>query len=279
VPILREDRLAGAALDGSGLDIDVAALHQGCVRAVGRAGARLVTGARATALERGAGLWHVRTRAGDFAAPVVVNAAGAWADEVARQAGVGPLGLQPMRRTAIGLPPPPGHDIRAWPLAIDVDESFYFKPEAGPLLLSPANEDPSSPCDAVADELDVAIAIDRYERATTMAVTRIAHRRAGLRSFFADRTPVVGFDLRATGFFWLRGRVAMASRPRRRWRAWWQHCSTAGLSRKTSRARASRRTCWRRRALRWRAAERPAAPARSTRWSDRPGTGRTVRRA
>jgi D-arginine dehydrogenase len=121
------------------------------------------------------------------------------------QAGAKAVGLQPMRRTAMTVAAPAGCDVRHWPAVIDADESFYFKPDAGQLLLSPANEDPMDPCDAVPDELDVAIAVDRFERATTMRVQRVSHRWAGLRSFVADRTPVVGFDPRVEGFFWLAG--------------------------------------------------------------------------
>ena len=205
VPILRLDWAAGSLLDESGHDIDVAALHQGYLRMARRAGARTVLDAGAVALERRGGLWRVRSRAGDFEAPVLVNATGAWADAVARQAGARAVGLQPMRRTVVVLPAPPEHDVRAWPLVIDVDEQFYFKPDAGQLLLSPANEDPMPPCDVVPEELDVAIAVDRFERATTVVVKRVTHRWAGLRSFVADRTPVVGFDARAEGFFWLAG--------------------------------------------------------------------------
>jgi D-arginine dehydrogenase len=165
----------------------------------------LVTGAGDTTIERRAGLWRVRSRAGDFEAPVLVNAAGAWADAVAKQAGVRPVGMAPMRRSMVTLPPPRDCDIRDWPMVIDVDEEFYFKPDAGQIILSPANEDPQAPCDAAPDELDVAIAVDRFERATTARVTRITHRWAGLRTFVADRTPVVGFDGETEGFFWFAG--------------------------------------------------------------------------
>ncbi|MGH8031078.1 MAG: NAD(P)/FAD-dependent oxidoreductase [Luteimonas sp.] len=203
VPILDPEWVAGALYDDSGFDIDVAALLQRYAARARRAGVRLVMGARSVEIQRKDGLWHVHSAAGDFAAPVLVNATGAWADDVARSAGVRTVGLQPMRRTAMTLEAPPGLDIRAWPLVIDVDEEFYFKPDAGQLLLSPANEDLQAPGDAAADELDVAIAVDRFERATTLEVRRIPHRWAGLRSFVADRTPVVGFDPGTEGFFWL----------------------------------------------------------------------------
>ncbi len=204
-PILRPAWLAGAAIDETGSDIDVAAVHQGCLRLARRAGARVVLDAFETAIALGPQGWCVRTRAGDFEAPVLVNATGAWADAVARTAGVPPVGLQPMRRTAVTLPAPAGCDIAAWPLVMDIDEQFYFKPDAGQLLLSPANEDPMDPCDAAPDEMDIAIAVDRFEAATTVPVRKINHRWAGLRSFVADRSPVAGFDPAAEGFFWLAG--------------------------------------------------------------------------
>jgi D-arginine dehydrogenase len=150
-------------------------------------------------IERRGGDWHVASAAGEVAAPILVNAAGAWGDVVARLAGVAPIGLTPLRRTCVTLPAPAGQDIRHWPMVIDVGEEFYFKPEAGHLLLSPANEDPEDPCDAAPDELDVAIAVDRFEHATGLQVQRLNHRWAGLRTF------VAGFDPVADGFFWLVG--------------------------------------------------------------------------
>jgi D-arginine dehydrogenase len=204
-PVLRPDWVAGGLLDDSGHDMDVAAIHVGYLRLGRQAGMRLVTGAAESAITRDARAWRVRTRAGEFVAPVLVNAAGAWADRVAVAAGVRPLGLLPLRRTVVLLPAPAGHEIAAWPLVIDVEEEFYFKPDAGKLLLSPANEDPMEPCDAMPDDIDVAIAVDRFEHATTVQVTRVGHSWAGLRSFVADRSPVAGFAPDAEGFFWLAG--------------------------------------------------------------------------
>jgi D-arginine dehydrogenase len=165
----------------------------------------LVLNAGSTRVERCNERWKVETLAGVYEAPVVVNAAGAWGDHVANLFGATPVGLEPMRRTVITVPVPSGTDIRDWPLVIDVDEEFYFKPDAGHLLLSPANEDASAPCDAVPDEMDIAIVVDRFERATTLPIGRIHHRWAGLRTFAADRSPVVGFDDEVAGFFWLVG--------------------------------------------------------------------------
>ena len=205
VPILRPEAVAAAALDDSGRDMEVAAILQGYLRLLRRAGAQVVLGAGEVSLHRQAGQWTVDSRAGRFQAPVLVNATGAWADVVARQAGARPVGLQPMRRTAMTIPAPEGHDTRHWPMVIDVDETVYFKPDAGQFLLSPANEDPMDPCDVAPEELDIAIAVDRFEALTTHPVRRIAHRWAGLRSFVADRAPVAGWDPQAEGFFWLAG--------------------------------------------------------------------------
>ena len=204
-PILNADWVAGGVLDTSGHDLDVATIHLGFLRRARRSGVRVVLDARETQLERRDDEWHVTTAQGAFSAPVLVNATGAWGDAVARSAGVKPVGLQPLRRSCITVPAPADQDIRDWPMVIGVDEDFYFKPDAGQLLVSPANEDLSEPCDAVAEELDIALAIDRFERVTTVSVTRLNHRWAGLRSFVADRSPVAGFDPVIRGFFWLVG--------------------------------------------------------------------------
>ncbi|MEI9995591.1 MAG: FAD-binding oxidoreductase [Rhizomicrobium sp.] len=205
VPILRDDYIATALLDENGGDIDVDALLQGFLRAARRSGCLLRCGGRATAMHHKDGLWHMATAEFDCAAPLVVNAAGAWADSLAALAGLKPLGLAPMRRTALTVAAGQDWNMASWPMAIDVDELFYFKPEAGALLLSPADETISEPCDAQAEEIDVAYAVERVERATTLRVRRVLHRWAGLRTFAPDRTPVVGFDPRAQGFFWLAG--------------------------------------------------------------------------
>jgi D-arginine dehydrogenase len=204
-PLLSADWVAGGLLDESGHDMDVAALHLGYLKLGRHAGMELVTGVGDTRIERVGEVWRVHTRVGTFAAPVLVNATGAWADEVAQQAGVQPIGLQPLRRTAVLLAAPTGYDIARWPMVIDAEEEFYFKPDAGRLLLSPANEDPMPPCDAFPDDIDVAIAVDRFENATRMRVDRVGHSWAGLRSFVADRSPVAGYDTQAPGFFWLAG--------------------------------------------------------------------------
>jgi D-arginine dehydrogenase len=204
VPVLRPQGAAAALYEPGAMDIDVDALHQGFLRRLRRAGGQLVTNAPVTALTRTADRWIAVTPQGDFSAPIVVNAAGAWADRVAVLAGIAPLGLQPKRRTA-ALIDGPDLDFSGWPLVIDVDETVYFKPDARRLLISPADETDTGPCDAQPDDLDVAVAADRIERLTTLTIRRVTHRWAGLRTFAPDRTPVCGFDPRGEGFFWLAG--------------------------------------------------------------------------
>jgi D-arginine dehydrogenase len=204
-PALRPGFAACAILEPGAADIDVDALLQGYLRGFRGAGGHLVTGAQVRRLERRAGRWHAETSAGEFAASTVINAAGAWADAIAALAGIPPLGLTPKRRTVITFDPPGHCNVRGWPFTVDVDEQFYFKPDAGRILVSPCDETPSPPCDAQPEEWDAAVAVDRIEAATTLPVGTIAHKWAGLRSFFADRLPAVGPDPLDPGFFWLAG--------------------------------------------------------------------------
>jgi D-arginine dehydrogenase len=204
-PALRPETCERALLDPDAMDIDVHALHQGYLRSARLLGARVLSHAQVDALDRSASHWRVRAGEHEFTAAIVVNAAGAWADELARLAGASPLGLQPLRRTAITFDPPSAADVSGWPAVFDIGEQWYFKPDAGRLMASPADETPSLPCDAQPDEYDVATAVDRIERATTLNVRRLASRWAGLRSFFRDHTPVIGFDERIEGFFWVAG--------------------------------------------------------------------------
>lgn len=205
MPLLRRDYVADALLDEGASDIDVHALHQGYAAMLRRNGGQILCNARVTAIERSSGNWRVSSEAGRFEAPLLVNAAGAWADELASLAGVARIGLQPLRRTAALVDVPRMEGMQRWPLTIDIDEAFYFKPDAGRLLISPGDETPSAPCDAVPDEMDLTIAVDRIERATTLDIRRMHSRWAGLRSFVADRSPVAGFAPEAPGFFWLAG--------------------------------------------------------------------------
>ncbi len=203
-PILNPDYVAGA-LELNSADIDVDALHQGYLRQLRARGGRLIVDTEVTAMTRDAEGWRVVTPAGTFTAGVVVNAAGAWADALAALAGAQPVGLQPKRRTGVIVDAPEGSDSQQWPMVIDIDEQFYFRPDSGGLMLSPGDETPSAPCDAQPEELDIAIAIDRVQSATTLVVRRPRRSWAGLRSFVADRTPVVGFAPETPGFFWLAG--------------------------------------------------------------------------
>ena len=205
VPVLRPAQAVAGLLEPNAADIDVHALHQGYLRGIRAKGGRLVCDAEVLDATPAGGNWRLVTRAGTFAAPVVINAAGAWADDFAALAGAAPIGLVPKRRTVITFEAPAGLAIAAWPQLVDADERFYFKPDAGRILATPADETPSPPCDAQPEEMDVALCIERIEAATRLKVTRLHRKWAGLRSFVADRTPVVGFDPVRPGFFWLAG--------------------------------------------------------------------------
>jgi len=204
VPGLRPGWTTGA-LEPDCCDIDVAALHQHYLGEARRGGAELRCKAGLIGGERDGAGWLVRLADGDTVhCDTLVNAAGAWADPVARLAGVAPLGIAPYRRTVaqlrVGPAAPP--DL---PLVLDIAETFYFKPESGRIWLSPHDETPSLPCDAAPDEIDVATAIDRMEQVVDWQVERVEHRWAGLRSFAPDRLPVYGRDCQAPGFFWFAG--------------------------------------------------------------------------
>jgi D-arginine dehydrogenase len=205
VPVLRPEKVVAAIYEPSEMDIDVHGLHGAYLRRLRRNGGRLVTSAPVGALTRHGGAWTAQTPVGDFTAPVVVNASGAWADTVAALAGLPPVGLVPKRRTALIVAAPPGVDVARWPLTVDAAETGYFKPEAGKLLVSPADETPVPPCDVQPEELDIAIAIERLTERTTIEVRHVERKWAGLRCFVADKTPVCGFDPLAGGFFWLAG--------------------------------------------------------------------------
>ena len=205
VPVVRVDAAALALLDDDACDIDVDRLHQRFLRGAREHGAQLTVNADVRTIDFAQGRWTVATATQCFTAPLLVNAAGAWADEIAALAGVPRLGLQPCRRSAFTFAPPAGSDIRAWPCIADIDETFYFKPDAGVLLGSPANADPVPPHDVVAEELDIATGIARIEAATTLTIRRPIRTWAGLRSFVPDGALVGGFDDAAPGFFWCCG--------------------------------------------------------------------------
>ena len=204
-PALRPGYVASAFYEEDARDMDVHAIHQGFLRGFRAGGGRLVCNAEVLGLARAGDAWKIETRAGAFTADVVINAAGAWADVLARMAGAKPVGLVPKRRTAVTIEPPADSNFRRWPAVIDVDEQFYWKPDAGQLILSPADETPTEPQDAQPEELDIALCIDRVERASTLAIRRVARKWAGLRSFVKDKTPVAGFAPDMANFFWLAG--------------------------------------------------------------------------
>lgn len=203
LPGLHEEWVIGA-LETDCCDIDVAGLHQFYLAEARRQGAELWCKAGLVSA-RCEGHWHVTLEDGrELACAALVNAAGAWADEVAERAGAGRIGLTPFRRTVAQLrtDPEPPTDL---PLVFDIDETFYFKPEAGKLWLSPHDETPSAPCDAAPEEYDVALAIDRFEQVVDWRIEQVEHRWAGLRTFAPDRLPVYGFDPAHPGLFWCAG--------------------------------------------------------------------------
>jgi D-arginine dehydrogenase len=205
VPILRETAIAYAHWEEGATDIDVHALLTGLQRHIKMRGGRILPAAPVMAARRAAGIWTLTAGASTVSAPIVINAAGAWASEVGRLLGARDLPLIPFRRTAATLAPPDGVDISAWPMVVDLEESVYFKPDAGVFMLSPADETPVAAHDAYADDLDVAIAVDRFENLTDCSVRRVLAKWAGLRTMAPDRRPVIGFDSEVEGLFWLAG--------------------------------------------------------------------------
>ncbi len=205
-PPLKPGYAVAAAIERDAFDMDVAGLHQGFLQTLRRAGGILALRHRAGRIARRGGLWEAETSGGAvFRAPVLVNAAGAWGDEVAGLAGLAPLGLQPKRRTALIIDPG-AHDCTGWPLLADVAHSWYVRPEARrKLLVSPADETDMPPQDVQPDELDVAIAVDRMQQALDIPVHRVEHRWAGLRSFLPDRSLAIGAAREMPGFFWMIG--------------------------------------------------------------------------
>lgn len=204
-PVLRASEFASALYEQDCQDIDTNALLAGYLKALRMRGGRFVTDAKVEALTHSGGVWKVSTPRGVFEAPVVVSAAGGWVQQIATLAGLPYRNVVPFRRTAVVFDPPAGSAIHNWPMTFDVAETFYFKPEAGRIMVSPVDMAPSDPCDAQADELEVAIAIDRIHRFTTMEVQRVTHKWGGLRTFAPDHEPVIGRDPEQPSFIWLAG--------------------------------------------------------------------------
>lgn len=205
VPLLRGSAAFVGMLEENARDIDVHALHHGFLRGIRRYGGTVMTGAEVHRIVWEGAVWALHTKEKVICAPIVVNAAGAWADRIGERAGAVKIGLEPKRRTVVIVETPADVNASPWPAVGDVDGTFYLKPEAGRFLLSPADETPSVPCDAQPDELDVATCIDRVEKACDLKVRRVENSWAGLRSFVADGSPVCGFDPSLDGFFWLAG--------------------------------------------------------------------------
>ncbi len=203
IPVLRPESTVGAVYNSMAEDIDVHALHQGYLRGFKRAGGTVVNNAEVTAAERIGADWRITASGKDYIAPIVINAAGAWGDEVGALLGAKRVGLEPRRRTAFVFAPPAGLDVTRWPMFISADESCYIKPDAGMLLGSPANADPMPPQDVQPEMEDIALGIHRIEELTTLPVGRPSRVWAGLRSFVSDGDLVGGFDPSVPSLFWL----------------------------------------------------------------------------
>jgi len=204
VGCLRPEVVHGALFEHGAQDIDVHMLHQGFLRGMRARAGELRTNAQVAAAQRSGASWALRLADGETVqARVVVDAAGAWADEVAALFGAAPIGLVPHRRSAFTFNAPDGIDVSGWPAVVGVDESYYFKPDAGRLLGSPANADPTVPHDVVPEELDIALGIHQIEAVTTLGIRRPASTWAGLRSFVRDHEMVIGWEAQCPGFFWL----------------------------------------------------------------------------
>lgn len=205
IPIVKPGVVNSAVKDSHSKVLDVAAIHHGFLKRFENNGGQVVTNSEVTGLHRESGIWHIKTNNGDWNAPIIVNAAGAWAGQIANLAGALPIELTPMRRTVCVVEAPHNAKVDQWPMSVDVGEKFYFKPESGRLLISPADETPSDPCDAQPEEIDIAIGIDRVQQVLDLDVRKVDSKWAGLRTFASDKTPVVGFDPSVSGFFWLAG--------------------------------------------------------------------------
>jgi D-arginine dehydrogenase len=204
-PLLRENYAKACYLDTTTADIDVDLLHQGFLRLFKARGGTLVCDAKVAQMKRHNGVWRVSTAKGEFAAKTIINAAGAWADQVAGLAGARPVGLVPKRRSIAVVPPPQDNGVMSWPLVTDTGETWYCKPSGGKLLMSPADTTPAEPHDAFAEDEMLAVGIERCQEALDIDVTRIERSWAGLRTFAPDGEPVCGYDPEIEGFFWLAG--------------------------------------------------------------------------
>ena len=205
VPVVRENYIDRALHEPDSKVMDVDLIHQGFARGLKNNDGIILFNSEVINISKNNNIWSVKTDNNEFTAPIIINAAGAWCDEVAILANSKPLNLYPKRRTVIIFEDSSNLNTSKWPVVIDIEDNFYFKAEAGKILASPADETDSPPCDSQPEEIDVAITIDRIENATNFKIKKIDHKWAGLRSFFPDRTPVVGEDPHIPGFYWLAG--------------------------------------------------------------------------
>lgn len=200
IPILNPETVRFAALSDNARDIDTDRVLQDFARQIRANGGQVLTRQKVRSLRKST---HWIVEAQDrFEARHIVNAAGAWVDEIASMAGIAPIGISPRRRSMARIPPPGGHDVREWPMMLGVGESWYAKPDAGKLLVSPAEADPTTPHDAYADDMVLAEGLARYEEMVTTPVTRVESNWAGLRSFAPDGTLVLGPDPADRSFIW-----------------------------------------------------------------------------
>jgi len=205
VPVVHMDEFRLGLHEPGCVDLDASALLHGYLNGAKARNAELILGTGSLAIEWSEGAWRISFRGARVAAPILVNAAGAWAGEVATAAGLSDRGVQPLRRTAITFDPPQGYNARRWPMTFDVAETWYFKPEGRLIMMSPCDLTPTPPCDAQPEELDVAVAVDRIETATSMKVGRLNSRWAGLRTFAVDHEAVIGPDPDNPAFVWYAG--------------------------------------------------------------------------
>lgn len=205
VPAIAPDKTCGGVYEPGAMDIDTGKMVQAQASALKAGGGSIVAGTEVLEISRGPSGFRVATTAGVHEGDMVVNAAGAWVDVIAERSGLPGLGFKPKRRTAFLFEAPEGLDTRTWPLVVDLHERFYFKPDAGRLIGSLADETDSAPCDAYPEDIDVATAAYNIEGSTGLPVGRPQTPWAGLRTFSPDRSPVAGFDPRLPGFFWLGG--------------------------------------------------------------------------
>ena len=205
VGVLRPEAAAAGVFEPRAMTIDVDGLLQGFLRGARHRGVELCLGAGVVSVAERAGTWRVQAGERSFDCDVVVNAAGAWCDQLAELAGVAPLGLRPLRRSVFVFPPPSGIDAVGWPMVWDIGNRFYFEPEGPMLLVSPVDETPSDPCDARPETTDIALGVEELEAATTLQVRGVRRTWAGLRTFASDSVPAAGFDPDHPGFFWLAG--------------------------------------------------------------------------